>query len=127
MQELQKNTFNFKNDFIQILIKNIDTKGLRPIHNLNLQAKYTIDYITDVIIAISTKSYTKYKLPTDLSLYLNQPQYSKYSRLTIKKIIKDQKYDSSENNYIFNTYIVIGHDIPINIKELNVIINDNLF
>ena len=121
-----KNTFNFKNDFIEILIRNIDQRGLRAVYNLNSQAKYTIDYIVDVIIAVSTKSYTRYKLPADLSQYLNQSQYSKYSRTSIKTFVKDQTYNSSGNNSIFNTYVVIGHDIPINIKQLNVVISDNL-
>jgi hypothetical protein len=126
MQARTKNIFNFKNDFIEILIRNIDQKNLRAVYNLNSQAKYTIDYIVDVIIAISTKSYTRYKLPADLCNYLNQSQYSKYSRTSIKTVVKEQTYNSSGNNSIFNTYVVIGHDIPVNIKQLNVVISDNL-
>ena len=35
----------------------------------------------------------------------------------------EQIFDNSSNNTIFNTYVIIGHDIPINIKELNVVFN----
>ena len=118
------NEYYFKSEFINILIANINNKGLGSIYNLNTQAKYTVDYIVDILIQISNKSYTRYKLPVDLCTFLGQSQYSKYSRTSIKNFVKDQTFNSSENNSIFNTYVVIGHDIPINIKQLDVIIDD---
>lgn len=120
------NEFFFKSEFIDILVKHIDTNGLRSIYNLNTNTKYTIDYIIDIVLQISTKSYTRYRLPQDLCTYLNQSQYSKYSRTSIKNFVKDLTFSSSENNSIFNTYVVIGHDIPINIKQLSVIIDYNI-
>lgn len=118
------NEFFFKSDFIEILIRHIDSRGLRSVYNLNANTKYTIDYVVDIVLQISNKSYTRYKLPQDLCTYLNQSQYSKYSRTSIKNFVKDLTFSGSENNSIFNTYVVIGHDIPVNIKQLNVVIED---
>jgi len=119
------NEFYFKPEFIEILLKYIDAKSLRTIYNLNTQAKYTVDYMVDVIINISSKCYTRYKLPVELCTFLNLSHYSKYSRTSIKTLVKDQIFDNLKNNSIFNTYVVIGHDIPIQLKELNVIIDCN--
>ena len=118
--------FYFKSESIDILEKHIDSKGLRAVYNLNVNTKYTIDYIVDVVLQISNKSYTRYKLPLDLCTYLNQSQYSKYSRTSIKNFVRDLTFTGSENNSIFNTYVIIGHDIPVNIKQLNVIVEDDV-
>jgi hypothetical protein len=74
---------------------------------------------------ISTKSYTRYRLSQELCQFLGPhfSHYGKYSKTAIKQIVKEQIFDNSSNNTIFNTYVIIGHDIPINIKELNVIFN----
>jgi hypothetical protein len=117
------NEFYFKPEFIEILLKHIDAKSLRTIYNLNTQAKYTIDHMVDVIINISSRCYTRYKLPQDLCIFLNLPHYSKYSKTSIKTLVKDQIFDNLKNNSIFNTYVVIGYDIPIQLKELNVIVD----
>jgi hypothetical protein len=119
------NEYYFKPDFIEMLLKQIDIKSMRPIYNLNSQAKYSIDYIVDIIMNISTKSYTRYRLSPELCQFLgpNFSQYGKYSKTAIKQIVKEQIFDNSSNNTIFNTYVIIGHDIPINIKELNVVFN----
>jgi hypothetical protein len=76
--------YNFKPEFLNILIQNIETKSLGTIYNINQNAKYQIDYIIDVILAVSSREYsTRYRLPTNLAKYLNESEYSKYSKSTI--------------------------------------------
>jgi len=107
----------FKHEFINLLLNILDSKNLRPVYNLNSNAKYTIDYIADVIVAISQKSYTRFRLPNELATFFNESIYSKYSRTYIKTLIKQHLSTNTDNSF-FNTYVVIGYDVPVTIKEL---------
>ena len=110
----------FKPEFINTLLAILDEKGIRSIYNLNTNAKYSIDYLTDVIIAISQKSYTRYRIPENLANYFKESLYCKFSRTSIKNLVK-QQLGSCTNDSFFSTYVVIGYDLPITIRELEVV------
>jgi hypothetical protein len=109
-----------KHEFINLLLNILDSKGLRTIYNLNCNAKYSIDYIVDVIIAVSQKAYTRFRIPNELATYFNESIYSKYSKTYLKTLIK-QQLSTTTDNLFFNTYVVIGHDVPVTIKDLQVV------
>ena len=109
--------YTFQSEFINLLLNILTTQGLRTIYNLNQNAKYSVDYIVDVIIAISQKSYNRYRIPDNLANHLKESPYSKFSRTYIKNLVKLQLTTNTDNTF-FNTYVVIGHDIPVTIKEL---------
>jgi hypothetical protein len=117
---MRSTEYTFQHDFINLLLNILDSKGLRAIYNLNHNAKYSIDYIADVIIAISQRSYTRYRIPNDLATYFKESIYSKYSKSYLKNLIK-QQLSTSTDNLFFNTYVVIGYDVPVTIKELVVV------
>lgn len=112
-------TYYFKEEFINILIENINSKNLKTIYNLNKDSKYNINYILGILTNISKYSYTSYELPNNLSQYLSKPIYSKYKKCSLRDIIKSQII--TDNN-IYNNYVIIGDDSPILINELTVII-----
>jgi hypothetical protein len=112
--------FNFKPEFINILITHLDAKSLRPVYNINPNAKYTVDNIIEIIAAISQKCYTRYRLPGDLARYFKESEYSKFSRTSLKTLVKNQFLTTTDNSF-FNTYVVIGYDVPITIKEMVVV------
>jgi hypothetical protein len=112
--------YNYKPEFINLLLNILDSKGIRNQYNLNHTAKYNIDYIADVIIAISIKSYTRFRLPNDLAAFLGQSTYSKCSRKYLKSLIKLQLTSNTDSSF-FDTYVVIGYDVPVTIKELVVV------
>jgi len=117
---IKTSEFHFKQDFINLLLTHIDAKLLRNVYNINTNTKYTIDYILDIMIAISSKSYARFRIPTDLAKYFKESEYSKFSRTSLKSLIKTQILYATDNSF-FNTYVVIGHDIPVTIKELVVV------
>lgn len=73
-----------------------------------------------MIIVVSQKSYTRFKLPNDLAIYFGKSIYSKFSRTNLKYLVKQQLSTNIDSSFL-ETYVVIGHDIPIAIKELVVI------
>ena len=109
--------YTFQSEFINLLLNILNKQDLRTIYNLNHNAKYSIDYIVDVIIAISQKSYNRYRFPDILANHLKESPYSKFSRTYIKNLVKLQLTTNTDNTF-FNTYVVIGHDVPVTIKEL---------
>ena len=74
----------------------------------------------NIILTFSTQSYQRYKLPSSLITFLKGSIYTKYSKNQLKYFIKQQIF-VKDNDFVKN-YIVINNDIPIIIKELNVII-----
>lgn len=113
--------FNFKHDFLNILIDHLNEKGLRSVYNINVDAKYNIDYIVNVITAISNPSYSRFKIPQKLAEYFKESIYTKYSKTSLKSLVKKQLFTSNTDSF-FNTYVIIGNDIPITIKELTVVV-----
>lgn len=109
----------YKTEFMNILIDNINIKGLKTIYNINKDGKYNINYILDILINIS-KAYSNlnYEIPNNLSQYLSKSIYTKYKVAKLKEIIKTQIL--CNNNDIFNNYVIIGNNTPIIIKELTV-------
>jgi len=113
--------YYYNKDFINILIKYIDEKKLYSIYKLNNETKYTIDYILDIIISISTNNGNRYTMPINMMSYLKLSQYSLYTKKSIRQFIKKQIIDTNNDNFL-KTHIVIGHHYPIIIKELTIII-----
>jgi hypothetical protein len=114
--------YTFQPELINLLSTILDSKGLRSVYNLIPSAKYSIDYIVDVIIAVSQKTYTRYRIHNDLANLFKESSYSKYSRTSLKSFVK--KFLSSQtDNSFFNTYVIIGHDVPVTINELTVKLN----
>ena len=115
--------FNYKLEFINILIYNLTNLGLSNIYKLDKNTKYNIAYISNIIVNISItcgKLINKYIFPHNLSQYLNN--YITNRSYSIENIYKLVKTQISNNDELFiNTYIIIGHDIPIIINELTVI------
>jgi len=112
--------YHFNPDFLSVLITHINNKHLSPIYTINLNQKYSMEYILVIVNAISTISYNKYKLPDDVSQVLNQSIYAKYSRTSLKQLIRTQIITNTDHEHFLNTYVVIGNDIPVIIKELTV-------
>ena len=106
--------FYFNTYFIDIIYQYLHDKNLLTLHKLDKNVKYSINYILNIILKISNKSYSKYKLPSNIVKYLNLSEYSFLSKNMIKNYIKQQiiKKDHS--------YIIIG--INPEIKELTIII-----
>jgi hypothetical protein len=114
------NTYIFLPEFIKLLSNILDSKNIENVYNLNHNVKYSIEYIRDIIITISEKSYSRYRLHNKLAAYLKESAYSKYSKTDIKNLIKQQLAIIIDDPF-FEIYIIIGYDIPIDFKELNVI------
>jgi len=115
----------FKEEFITILINIINSKNLNAIYNIDKNVKYSIEYITDIIITVSNKInwIKKYKLLPELANFLNISTITRFSRSGIKSIVKSLIISCDKDNTSFiNKYVVIGHDIIKHINELNVII-----
>jgi hypothetical protein len=114
----------FKEEFITILINIINSKNLNAIYNIDKNVKYSIEYITDIIITVSNKyGYNKYKLLPELANFLNKSTITRFTRSGIKSIVKSLIISCDKDNTSFiNKYVVIGHDIIKHINELNVII-----
>jgi hypothetical protein len=117
-----KKEFNFNKQFIDILINNIEELKLYSMYRLSNDIKYTIDYIFDIIIAISIKKNYNYMFPTDLNKFLANSNYSIYSKYSIKHIIRRQIIEANNNNNFLKKYIVIGNNYPVIIKDLTIII-----
>lgn len=114
--------YTYKPEFLNIILNRIKHLKLTNVYNINLSSKYSIDYMTEVVLAISRKIYNRYRLPADLAEYLHKSPYSRFSKSSLKSIIKSQECKTFKDNTFFNTYIVIGHVVPISIKELSVVI-----
>lgn len=114
--------YTYKPEFLNIIFKHIRDKNLTNVYNINLSSKYSLNYMTDVVIAISTKTYSRYRLPDDIAEYLHKSPFSRFSKTSLKNLIRSQHCDSFKDNTFFSTYVVIGHDVPVSIKELSVII-----
>jgi hypothetical protein len=119
--------YYYNKEFIDILIKYLNEKDLHSFYKLNNNTKYTVGYITSIVKAISTNYVNnshKYTFPINLINYLNLSQYSLYAKRSIVGFIKKQiiNINNDNNNNFLKTYVVIGHDYPIVIKELTVII-----
>jgi hypothetical protein len=106
--------FYFNTYFINILYQYLLDKNLLSTYKLDKDAKYTINYVLDIILNISSKTYSKYKLPLNIVKYFNLSEYSLFSKNIIKNFIKKQIIKKD------NTYIIIG--VNPTITELTVII-----
>lgn len=109
--------YSFKEEFINILIENINNKGLKTVYNLDKNQKYRINNILEIVLNISKCSNSSYELPQNLSQYLHQPIYTRYRITKIRDIIKNQII---LNNNIYNNYVIVGDDTPLLIKELTI-------
>jgi len=108
--------FIFKKELINEINAN-----LPPILSLNSELKYTIDHITNMIISTSTKYHNRFKLKANIAKYFNKYELSRFSRVNIKSLVKEHIL-SGKDNLFFSTYVVIGHDIPIKLNELTVVV-----
>lgn len=108
--------YTFKPEFINILKKYICSNNLYTLVDGN---KYTIMYILDLILTISTKINNRYRLPDNLSEYLLIAPFTKYSIIYIKEIIRKQIVSDDK---ILDNYIIIGKEVPEIIDELTVTI-----
>ena len=113
-------SYIFKKELLNILIKHINLNGITA-YSINLNEKYTINYIYQIIIKISTQYYLKYMLPTDLSAYFNKSSNCKLKPSIIKNLLKSEYYIANNDSFL-KTYVVIDHDIHKPIKELTVFI-----
>jgi hypothetical protein len=114
---------NFNQEFMDIVIQQINSKGLTSVYNIKKDGKYTVNRMIDVVCAISNKTYQRYKLPAALANYLKQSQFARFSKTILKNLIISQQIEATGDNSFFNTYVVIGHDVPIAINELNVVLD----
>jgi hypothetical protein len=110
--------YTYRKEFLNILIDEININSLNNLYKLNSDDKYTIIYILDILLSISTQFINKYKLPDVLSQYLSMSNYRKYTISMLKEIIKNQILQYND----YNNYIIIGKEIPIIINELTVTI-----
>jgi hypothetical protein len=114
--------YYYNKEFINILINYIDEHKLYSVYKLNINSKYTINYILDILISLSKNNdNNKYTLPANIISYLKFSQYSLYSKFSIKQFIKNQIIKTNNDNFL-KTYIIIGQDNPNIIKELTIII-----
>ncbi len=116
-----KTEYNFNKEFINILINYIDERKLYSLYKLNNDTKYTVDYLLDIVITLSTKNGYKYVLPHNIMNYLKFSHYGLCSKTSIKQFITKQIINIEDDGFL-KTYLAIGHNYPIEIKELTVII-----
>ena len=110
----------FEPDFINLLSNILIQKNLTNVTELKYNTKYTVNYITNIIIDISTKKNTKFTLHPGLIDYFKVSLYSSFTKQFIKTLIKQQIINPINDSFL-NTYIIIGYDIPITVNELTVI------
>jgi hypothetical protein len=112
--------YQYNETFINIINNELGMKNIMEI--LDSNRKYSVDFIFTQIIKISIIRYNTYILPNRLKEYMNllsQTSISKsYLKIVIKRYIisEDDDYDK-----FIQRYVVIGNDIPLNIKSLDVI------
>ena len=124
--QYKKNTFKeyyFNTDFVNIISNHINQKGLRAIYDINTNTKYTLDKVVEAVVAICTSHYGRLRLPGDLCQFMDRSEYQKYSKHSIKSLVKQYMLKTNNSNdTFFTTYVVIGYDVPIPIKELTITI-----
>jgi hypothetical protein len=111
-------SYQYNETFINIINEELRIKNITEI--LDSNQKYSVDYIFTQITKISSTRYNSYTLPNRLKEYMNLI-YSPNKTL-LKTAIKRQiisEYD--DDNKFIQKYVVIGNDIPLNIKSLDVI------
>ncbi len=120
--------YSFQQDFINCIINYLNTEAPQSIKdditaNINIQPNttYTINNICDILVKISTKKYGRHKLPLSILTFLGLSTYSSYTLYSIKYLVKKQINTINDEHFI-KTYVVIGYDVPISIKELTVVI-----
>ena len=124
--QYKKNTFKeyyFNADFVNIVSNFITQKNLRSVYDINTNTKYTLDKMVEAVCAICNTQYGRLRLPAELCQFMGQSEYQKYSKHGIKNLIK--QYMLKTNNTVdsfFTTYVVIGYDVPIPLKELTIVI-----
>jgi len=114
------NQFYFNTVFINLMYVHLQDRNLSSIYKLNHEVKYTVDYILATLLVISIKTNNRYKLPTNMIRYLNLSEYVLFTKNSIRNIIKKQIISSDDT--FLKTYIVIGINNPIVIKELTIIV-----
>jgi hypothetical protein len=71
---------------------------------------------------MSKKYFNNYKLPPLLASHFKKT-FLKLSPSSIKKLVKTQMHTNQKDDDTFlKTYIIIGHDIPVPVKELTIYI-----
>jgi len=121
--------YKFNSDFLKIINTLIIEYNLSSKYNeFNSEIRYCIDNIYNVIMELSdfNKYQNRIKLPPKLHNYLKIDNNNIYrlTKLRLKQCIKENIYkDNNVNSQFLNTYIVIGYDVPITIKELTVCVN----
>ena len=108
--------FQYNETFINTINEELRIKNITEI--LVSNQKYSIDYIFTQIAKISPIRYNSYTLPTSLKDYLCLT-YSPNKTL-LKNVIRRQIISEYDDKFI-QKYVVIGNDIPLNIKSLDVI------
>jgi hypothetical protein len=124
--QYKKNTFKeyyFDNEFVKVLASNISAKNLKTLYDINTNTKYTLDYMVEALAAVCNNHYGRLRLPQNLSEFMHQSEYQKYSKHKLKTLIKQYMLKTNNsNNSFFNTYVVIGYDVPVPITELHIVI-----
>jgi len=123
MREIE---YKFNEQFLNIINSLIVEKNLNSKYiEFNSQIKYKLETIYNVIVELSNNYCGSIKLPESLDSYLrNNNSYSyRLTKAKLRQLIKNEIYKNSNNSDFLNTYVVIGHDIPVNIKQLTVCVN----
>lgn len=106
----------YNETFINILNEELRIKNIEI---LDYNQKYSVDYIFSQIAKISLIRYSLYNLPTKLKEHLNLSYAPNKSLL--KAAIKRMIISEYDDDKFIQKYVVIGNDIPANIKSLDVI------
>lgn len=110
--------FLYNETFINIINEELRMKNI--IETLDSNQKYSVDYIFTQIVKISPMRYSSYNLPNRLKDHMGL-LYSPNKTL-LKRVIKRQIInDENDDDKFIQKYVVIGNDIPLNIKSLDVI------
>ena len=86
---------------------------------LDSNQKYSVDYIFSQITKVSLIRYSSYNLPNKLKEHMSLIYAP--NKTLLKTAIRRQIISEYDDDKFIQKYVVIGNDIPLNIKTLDVI------
>ena len=110
-------SYYYNESFINVLNEELRNNNITELL-INGQ-KYSVEYIFTQITRISTIRYSSYNLPNKLKEFMGLIYAP--NKTLLKTTIKRQTISEYDDDKFIHKYVVVGNDIPLNIKSLDVI------